>query len=262
MKASELMAELFAMAEEWQGGTCDTCKAGETEKEINKVAVAMFATPDVVREAARWGADLLIVHEPTYYGHMDEHSAEAQEREKRELIESTGITLYRYHDHTHRTTPDIIFLGQIKRMGLTGRTETTDTFGLTRFYPDEPVTPLELARLIEERCGIKRVRICGVREEKCDELSCFFGAPGGSAFTELKDDRCQILLIGEICEWNACEYARDAAQLGRKKAVLIMGHVGSERDGMVYTADLIAEKHPGLDVKYFECGEVYSYTDE
>ena len=57
------------------------------------------------------------------------------------------------------------------------------------------------------------------------------------------------------------EYARDAAQLGYKKAPIIMGHIGSERDGMIYVADLLKETIPELDVRYIECGEVYTYTD-
>ena len=40
-----------------------------------------------------------------------------------------------------------------------------------------------------------------------------------------------------------------------------MGHIGSERDGMVYVADLLKEMLPALDVRYIECGEVYTYTD-
>ena len=70
-----------------------------------------------------------------------------------------------------------------------------------------------------------------------------------------------MVLTGEACEWNLAEYARDCAQLGYKKALIIMGHIGSERDGMVYTADLLKDMHPELDVQYFECGEVYTYTD-
>ena len=89
-----------------------------------------------------------------------------------------------------------------------------------------------------------------------------FGGPGNGAFTELQRDECEVVLIGETCEWMLGEYARDAAQLGYKKAVIIMGHIGSERDGMIYTADILKEKHPELDVKYFECGEVYQYTDQ
>lgn len=65
-----------------------------------------------------------------------------------------------------------------------------------------------------------------------------------------------------MCEWSHCEYVRDAAQLGYKKAILILGHIGSERDGMVYTADILKKMHPELEVKYFESEEVYTYTDQ
>lgn len=88
-----------------------------------------------------------------------------------------------------------------------------------------------------------------------------FGAPGNIVLEELQRPESQIVLVGETCEWLIGEYARDAAQLGLKKALLIMGHVGSERDGMEYTARLLKERHPQLDVKYFDCGEVYTYTD-
>ena len=30
---------------------------------------------------------------------------------------------------------------------------------------------------------------------------------------------------------------------------------------MIYTGDLLKKQCPELDVKYFECGEVYTYTD-
>ena len=55
------------------------------------------------------------------------------------------------------------------------------------------------------------------------------------------------------------EYARDAAQLGFCKALIIMGHIGSERDGMKLLAQKLPEIQPDLVVRYFECGEVYSY---
>ena len=88
-----------------------------------------------------------------------------------------------------------------------------------------------------------------------------FGAPGG-LLDELKSDSCEVLIAGEVSEWSLCEYARDASELGFCKAVLALGHVGSERDGMVCLTDQIKEHFSELDVKYFECEEVYSYTDE
>lgn len=261
MKAIEIMNELFALAGEGDyTNTCDTLKAGDPNRETKKVALTMFATPKVVTEAKSWGAELLIVHEPTYYNHMDEHSEEKIECEKRRLIEESGLTIYRYHDYAHATSPDVIAAGMLRQFDLRGQIEYTDVSDLVRIHLDTPMTPLELAKVIEERCGIKHLRICGAGDAPLRVISCMFGTPGG-VFEELKSDQCEILLTGEACEWMLGEYARDAAQLGYKKALIIMGHIGSERDGMKYTAEILKEKHPELLVKYFECGEVYTYTD-
>ena len=261
MKAFEIMNTLFDLSDERDfSNTCDTLKAGNPNVETSKVAVSMFATPEVVKQAKEWGAQLLIVHEPTYYNHMDEHSDEKLECEKRKFIEDSGITIYRFHDHPHYTTPDIIAAGQLRAFDLKGTIEYTDVFDLVRVHLDEPMTPVELAKRIEERCGIKHLRICGARDAKCTVVSGMFGTPG-KVFAELKNDKCEILLTGEACEWRLGEYARDAAQLGYKKALIIMGHIGSERDGMIYTRDLLKKQCPELDVRYFECGEVYTYTD-
>lgn len=261
MKAIEIMDELFKLANDRDySNTCDTCKAGNPDIEVRKIAVSMFATPEVVRRAREWNAQLLIVHEPTYYNHMDIHSDEKLENEKRKLIEESGITVYRYHDHPHYTTPDIIAAGELRQFDLKGRIEYTDIFDLVRIHLDEPISPVELAKIIEKNCGIKHLRICGATNTPCTVVSGMFGTPGG-VFDELKSEKSEIVLTGEACEWNLCEYARDAAQLGHKKALIIMGHIGSERDGMKYTADLLKKKYPEIDVKYFECGEVYTYTD-
>ena len=85
-----------------------------------------------------------------------------------------------------------------------------------------------------------------------------FGAPGGT-LEELMNDCCEVLIAGEVCEWALCEYARDASELGYAKSVLALGHIGSERDGMLYISRLLADRFTNLDVKYFESGEVYSY---
>ena len=261
MKAIEIMNELFGLAnEEDYTDTCDTCKAGDPEKEVEKVAVTMFATPDVVREAAAWGAGLLIVHEPTYYKHMDEHSEETVENAKRKLIEASGITIYRYHDHPHCSTPDMIVSGMVRDMALDAEVEYVGSADLVRLHMRKPITPRAVAARLEENLGLRHIRICGAADEPCTEISGMFGTPGG-VWEELQSDGCEIMLTGETCEWSMAEYVRDAGQLGFRKALLVLGHIGSERNGMIYIADLLKQRHPELAVRYIESGEVYTYTD-
>lgn len=264
MKAKEIMAELFAPAEEGYdySKTCDTCKSGDPEREVTRVAVTMFATPDVIRQAAAWGAQLLIVHEPTYYNHPDAHSDEKVESMKRALVEESGLVIWRFHDHAHRLPVDVICAGVLRDLALDADPDPDGApLGSRRVILRQPMTPREVARRVEERLGVAHVRICGTTDEKCTRLSIAAGAPGVSVFQQLKDDKTEILLTGETCEWGYGEYARDAAAFGFRKSLLILGHIGSELAGMSLVADQLAAAHPELSVKFFPHPEVYTYAE-
>ena len=261
MKAFEIMEDLFSLSKPlWSEQTCDTLKAGDPNTEVTKVAVSMFATVDIVRQARDWGAQLLIVHEPTYYNHWDDHSNDPFESEKRRLIEDSCLTIYRFHDHPHFTDPDIITTGEIRYLGLDCTIEQTDVFDLTRLHLASPMTPRQLAKHIEQHLGIAHIRIAGAADVPCTCVSLMVGTPGGLE-QELQRPGTEIILTGEICEWALGEHVRDAAQMGHHKAILVLGHIGSERDGMKYAAQILKDRQPQLDVRYFECGEVYTYSD-
>lgn len=261
MKAYEIMETLFSLSMPLPGErTCDTLKAGDSHREVEKVAVAMFGTVDVIRQARDWGAQMLIVHEPLYYNHWDDHTDDAFEAEKRRLIEDSGMTVYRFHDHPHYTDPDIITAGVLQALGLAGEIEKTDVFDLTRLHLASPMTPRQLAKYIEETLGLAHIRIAGAADVPCTCLSLMVGSPGGVE-QELRRPGTEMILTGEICEWGLGEHVRDAAQLGHSKALLVLGHVGSERDGMKYTARLLKARQPRLEVRYFRCGELYTYSD-
>ena len=78
----------------------------------------------------------------------------------------------------------------------------------------------------------------------------------------LCDPNVEIVLTGEACEWKLAEYARDANTLGMNKTLIVMGHIGSERDGMRLLAKRLSENHTEFETRYMECGEVYTYTEE
>ncbi len=259
MKAQELFEEIIKGG---QAGkiTCDTLKAGDPDKELKKVAVTMFATVDTVKKAQAWGADMLIVHEPTYYDHMEEIEDLPVVVAKRKLIEESGITIYRYHDYMHHREIDQIPEGEIYYLGLAGKVEKTPYSASYLFTAVEPISAIELANIMEKELGIKRVRIAGSRNKKSTKIALCFGTPGG-VFELLCDKNVEMVLTGEACEWRLAEYARDADALGINKTLIVMGHIGSERDGMRLLAKRLSEKHTEFETCYIECGEVYTYTD-
>ena len=261
MKAIELIEELKNGAFELNGRTCDTVKAGNPEKEIGKVAVAMFATVDIIKKVKEWGADMLIVHEPTYYDHFEEILVNPVTEAKKKFIEESGIVLFRYHDFMHHRPIDQIPEGEVHYLGLKGKLENTPYSASYMYHLYEPITALDLAKLMEKELGIKHVNIAGERNKNSTHIALCFGTPGG-VYDLLRDENVEIVLTGEICEWMLGEYARDAASLGYNKSLIVMGHIGSERDGMRLLAEKLSKKHTSFETKYFECGEVYTYTEE
>ncbi|MBO5415060.1 MAG: Nif3-like dinuclear metal center hexameric protein [Clostridia bacterium] len=259
MKAIELIKELNEGASTPER-TCDTIKAGNPERELFKVGVTMFATVDTVRQAKEWGADMLIVHEPTYYDHMEVVTEETPViLAKRALIEESGIVIYRYHDNMHFRDVDAIAEGELHYLGLQGKLEKTPYSASGLFVSDTPISALELAERMKKDLGIAHPRIAGARDAKGTHIATCFGTPKG-VFELLCDDSVDIVLTGEACEWKIAEYARDAAALGMNKSLIVMGHIGSERDGMRLLAERMKEKY-SFETRYFECGEVYTYAE-
>ena len=261
MKAIELINELKAGGSASER-TCDTIKAGDAEKEVKTVGVSMFGTVEVIRQAKEWGADLLIVHEPLYYNHMDVIGEDPSPvvAAKRALVEECGMVFFRYHDFMHFRDEDRITEGELHYLGLRGRVVKTPYVASFLFTSEAPVTALELAQRMEWDLHIAHVRIAGKKDGKSTKIAACFGPPGG-VFELLRDENVEIVLTGEAGEWTLGEYARDAAALGMNKALIVMGHIGSERDGMRLLAERLQAAHPEFETRYFECGEVYGYTD-
>ncbi len=257
MKAYEIMEDVIGREFLANAGfTVDTHKAGDKDVEVTKIGVCMTATPNVLREAKEWGAQLLITHEPTFYNHVDAHDDSPLCKLKEKLVEESGLVIYRYHDSTHVVGSDMIGEGFIRHMGWEGEFD-----GEMDFVLKEGKNPVELTRELSEKLGVKHPRIVGARDGVVTKLRLALGARGDGPFTRLRDDEYEVAICGELCEWHDCEPIRDLAQMGYQKTIIILGHVGSERDAMKYIAEDIDGKYDGAEAKYFECGEIYTYAD-
>lgn len=257
MKAFELMNQIYFSTPILEP-TCDTLKWGNPEKILQKVAVTCIATAEVITRAQEWGADLLITHEPTFFDHWEQIEAEDPVVvKKRKLLEQSDMAIYRYHDGIHLAEPDGIAEGELHFLGVKGSYTERLSLGINRFLLEDPMSAGELKELMEERLGLQHIRVCGNTTDKCTRLALCFGAPGEGLFQALRSPETEIAVCGETCEWRDGEYVRDAAYLGEKKALLILGHMGSERDGMKLLAQKLAREYEEFETKYFECGEVY-----
>ena len=85
----------------WRSRTVDTFKAGNPETVVKGIATSFSATLDVCQRAAASGKNLIIVHEPTFYNHLDETKDLNGEiyQVKRTFIEKNNLVVWRFHDH-------------------------------------------------------------------------------------------------------------------------------------------------------------------
>ena len=207
----------------------------------------------VLAQNANGRADLLLVHEPTFHG-GDVPADDPIMAKKRALIEKLGIPIYRFHDHSHFTRTDKINTGVLRRLGWEGEFDGQKTLTLA-----EPMAVDALISLIGERLGLRHLRYIGKAGLSVRTLSLLFGAWGDARqIAEFNRPEVDLVLAGEACEYSICEYARDAAELGADKGLLLLGHMGSEKAGMEYLTDYINEAMEDVRAVYIDCGEVYN----
>jgi putative NIF3 family GTP cyclohydrolase 1 type 2 len=84
------------------------------------------------------------------------------------------------------------------------------------------------------------------------------GAPGSvTQMKMLQRDDVEVLVAGETREWETVEYVRDAKDMGKKKALIILGHAISEEAGMKYCAEWLREFVTEVPVQFIPAGDPF-----
>ena len=218
----------------WQDQTVDTFKAGDPDTPVTGVAVTMMATFDVIQRAAAAGQNLVITHEPTFYGHQDDVTALERERDavykaKIDFINAHHMVVWRFHDFWHRRTPDGILTGMVKALGWESYQKPKEP----QIFLMPETTLQALAANIRKKLDARTLRVVGDPSMKVSKVSL---APGFGGFDTnrrlLQREDVQVEVIGEAHEWEIVEYAADATTAKAGKALIVVGHIPSEQAGM------------------------------
>lgn len=256
MTAKELMHTLIG-AQNLDKQTVDTCKHGNPDRELKKVAVCLTPTPDVLRQCKEWGTDLLITHEPMVYDHFDQPRDDLITKKKLELIDTCDFTIWRFHDFIHHGNgTDGIHTGFLKKAGFNGNYD-----GNRIYYPDNQMTVREYAQRLENAGIAVHARIAGNPDIPVSKVMLFLGACG-NAVDEFSSNDADLAIVGEITEWRNVEQMRDALQFGMNKAMILLGHGMSEMPGMECLAEKLQKEYPAIEFRYFGCGDIFSYTEQ
>lgn len=230
-------------------GTVDTIKAGRQNQEVTGIITTMFATISIIEEAVKRKANFIIAHEPTYYNHRDDINWVSNNqvvRKKRELLEKHGVAVWRFHDYCHALNPDAVSYGVAKK-----------AHWLEYYKPGEIMLSIpsislgSLAAHLKKSLGISQVRIIGNLQQSCSRVALMPGAWGGQRQVSLVEaEQPDVLVVGELSEWETAEYIRDGQLLGSKTSLIVLGHAQSEEPGMEYFADWLQPKLQGIRVTH------------
>ncbi|MGC4034560.1 MAG: Nif3-like dinuclear metal center hexameric protein [Chitinophagaceae bacterium] len=229
--------------------TVDTLKSGKADQKVTGIITTMFATVDIIKQAARLNANFIIAHEPTFYNHTDDVNWVTDDKvvkAKLDLLNQHKIAVWRFHDYWHSHRPDGILYGVLKKAGW------------EKYYQDgertiniPAMTVKAIAEHLKKSLSIEQVRIIGDLSLNCKKIGLMPGAAGGSRQVDyVERNNPDLLIVGETPEWETAEYFRDKVALGNKQALIVLGHSVSEEPGMEWLVDWLQPKIPEIKVTH------------
>jgi putative NIF3 family GTP cyclohydrolase 1 type 2 len=237
--------------------TCDTVKTGDTSQEVTNVVTTFMATYTVIEKAVALGANFIVTHEPTFYTHNDDTEGFEDDpvyQAKRKLIDDNNIVILRVHDHIHARVPDGIGMGLVEALGWEAYADPNNPFILS--LPEMTVS--ELCGVLKEKLGIRHIRMVGDLDTNFSKVAFPVGAAGGPLqFMLMKKAQADVVICGELNEWEVSEYVRDANDQGHHKAILAIGHANSEEPGMAWFANWLHGVYPDLTITHIPSGDPF-----
>ena len=261
------------LSEADRGRTCDQIILGCEQLKVQKVAVTFMATVAVIEEAIKEGVNFIITHEPTWFTGSDGVDWLVNDpvyQEKKRLIETANITLWRCHDVMHIGEEDTIYAGFDEKMlwgsyRLGKIKDSENPFERTGVIYEIPTTTLEkLAQLLKETFELETIRMVGGNLKEVTRIGVLVGGSSLGLGIEslpmelMEKHHLDLLICGEITEWTLPAYVRDAARIGRNKAILILGHEKSEECGMEHMASWLGQL-VSKPVIFIDSGEPFVY---
>lgn len=240
--------------------TVDTIKAGRADQVVTGIVTTSFATEDVITKAIALRANFIIAHEPTFYSHTDETGSLADNRvytHKRQLLDSNNIAVWRFHDYWHSHRPDGVLMGVLTALNWQKYYDEKNPHIITL-----PATSLgNINAHLKKALGITRLKVIGDPSSLCRRIALMPGAAGGTAQINLVEkQKPDLLIVGEVHEWETAEYIRDGRFKRNGTALSVLGHAVSEEAGMQWLVQWLIPKVPGIKVTHIPSKDPFTYA--
>ena len=246
----------------WRTETVDKIVGGSGLVPVKGIATTMMATLDVVQRAAAAGKNLVITHEPTFYTHLDTFEGIAKDpvaQFKAEFLKKHDMAVFRFHDHWHAMRPDGIATGMIRALGWEKNMDPANA----RRFAFNALPLAQFAKEMQTRLKIRTMRVVGDPALPINRVAANWGyASGDGGMRALSQPDVDLLIVGESREWELVEYAQDQIASGRKKALIVLGHVVSEQAGMQYCADWLKTFIADTPIEFIAAAEPFWSPDK
>jgi putative NIF3 family GTP cyclohydrolase 1 type 2 len=237
--------------------TVDVIKEGDPQTTVTGIVTCMFATMNVLKQAVDKKCNLVIVHEPLYYNHLDETDKLQNDPvflEKRRFITDHKLVIWRFHDNIHIMKPDGIETGMVTKLGW----KDYEVKGSTSQFVLPATTLKDLVKYLKQIFPKNAFYVVGNPDMKLSNVRLAVGAPGSARHIMLLEDtNVEVVVAGEAQQWETYEYIRDAVDQGRNKAIVFLGHINSEEAGMDYCSSWLKSFIKSVPVLFVESGSSF-----
>ena len=238
--------------------TVDTIKSGNASQQVTGIVTTMFPTITVIEEAVKRNANFIIAHEPSFYNHRDEVNLVKNNTvldQKLELLNKHKIVIWRFHDYCHSINPDIISYGVAKKADWLSYYKAKSSV-----LTIPKVSLQQLVQHLKTSLGISNLRVIGDPGQMCERVALLPGAAGGQYQIGVASaEKPDVLIVGEVSEWETAEYVRDSRLLGGNMALIVLGHAVSEEPGMEWFVDWFQPKLPEIKITHIASGNPFTW---
>ena len=249
---------------EWGTAGPDGFKAGDTTIVVKGIATTAMATLDVLKQAVKANANLVLTYEPTFYGRSDgapsttgrgPRGAGADDpvvKAKREFIAKNGLVVFRLRDHWQAKKANEMVAAFAEALGWSKYRLRTDD----ALYDIPAATAEKTVNAIRGRLNLRAgLRAVGDRKATVRRVLLYPGVMPLAAMWQ-RYSEVDLVVTGEVREWENTFYAADIFTAGEKRSLVTVGRVVSEEPGMRLCADWLKTVVP-LPAQWIGAGDPY-----
>ena len=262
---------------EWKSETVDTFKAGDPSTTVTGIVTTALASLDVLGRAVKTGANLIISGEPTFFSKTDTPTPPVKRgpgppsvnvplaqpsqptppdpvfSAKDAFIKKHNLIVWRFNDHWRLHKPDPFSLGLASALGWSKLASTSDPKQVLISETSLDALVSHVNKSLNLRGGM---RIVGDPQLRVRSVSLLPGSTPIQASIEALPG-VDVIIAGEVREWESVEYVRDTVDLGGKKALILIGRIVSEDPGMEVCSQWLKTIIPEVTSTWVPVGDPY-----